>query len=219
VVILNRKLTTALLGLVMALSLFGCGKESVLGKYSEKGIIPVVEKSLEQKYKESFSISSVNNGDDGVNFSRPYYFGSATCKGNGVSFELRVETDGSGLLDNYEGYLYKSEVEEEIKEIFSSSKGIVQKKLEVEYLLSENTYGSLEQYKKSGNAAVQADVTVKANDAQEAAEVAFGLLDRLQSTGYGYGLDFEWNGDHVILYREGQYEKVTKEQIRRKFGV
>ena len=70
-------------------------------KYSEQDIVPVIESSLKQKYNESFSVISLKKGDDGVNFSQPYYFGSVTSMDNGVSCEIRVEPDGSGLSDNY----------------------------------------------------------------------------------------------------------------------
>ena len=218
---MDRRLITILLGAVMVFSLFGCGNKAVLGKgkFSEQDIVPVMESRLNQKYGEDFKVSSVEKGDDGVDFSKSYYLADAVCSSNGVAFKLRIETDGSGISDNYEGYLYKSEIEKEIADLFSEARGLQSSGLTVEFLFSDSASKTIDKYKKTGNAVVQTSIKVDAGTAADAADAAFDLINALQDDGYGYSLDFEWNGEHVILYRDGLYEKVTKELIRRKFGV
>ncbi len=207
-----------LIGGIMMFSLFGCGKESAIAKktYTDQTIIPVIEEELNHKYGETFKVKAVNKSDDGINFSQLYFTADATCESTRTDFQLRIENDGTKLNDNYEGYLFRSSIEKDIDEIFISNKDIHQTRAEVEYLFSDSVSGSLEQYQLSGNAILQAGISVDAKTSEEAADVIFGFIDELQNRGYSYSLDIEWNGKTVILYKEGKYEKTTHEQIRRK---
>ena len=215
---MGKRVTYLLIGGLIVISLLGCGKGIGLNnkKYTDQSIIPVIEENLKRKYNEEFKVESVNIGDDGTNFSHKYFLADVKCQRTGTSFQLRIEAEGTGLEDNYEGNLYRPEIEENIKEIASSDNLIRFTQMEVEYMFSDGAAGTLEQYKKSGNAILQADASVEAENDEKAVGIIYGFINALQENGYGYSLDVEWNGKHVILYKKGEYDKITQEQIRRK---
>ena len=215
----NKGIIIFVICVMVNTSLVGCVKKMNIYRknYSENDITTVMEKRLKQKYDDSFKILSVSKGDDGVNFAAPYYKATAECERNQVSFVLRTEVDGSNLRDNYEGNLYKSEIENDINEIISKNPLLRFDECELAFLLTEVYTGSLEQYRKSGNTILQTDIYLKADTVDEATSETYDLIEAFQNKGYGYSLDIEWNNKHVVLYKVGSYNKVTEEELRRKF--
>lgn len=209
-----RKLALILIG-ISIITTTGCSKTVM----STKDAAIVMEQSLLYKYGKEFSVTELKKGDDGVNFSHPYYQATAVCEKDGTIFRLRIETDGTDLKDDYEGNFYKEKIEDDIKNIELSHPDIIISNEEIISLLSKRYCGTLTQYQKSGATMLMADMTVTAENTDDAINKVFSFIDDIQDKGYGYSLDIRYNNINVILYQEMDYEKLTKDQLANKFIV
>ena len=208
-----RKLVLIIIG-ISIIAFTGCRTVNM----SDKDAAGTMEQKLLHKYGKEFTVTELKQGDDGVNFSHPYYQATAVCEDDGTTFRLHIETDSTGLKDDYEGNLYKEEIEDDIKDIELSHPDIIISNEEVVPLLSEKYCGAINQYKKSGATILMADMTVTAKNTDDAINRIFEFIDDIQNKGYGYSLDISYNNTEVILYREMDYERVTKDQLAEKFS-
>ena len=205
-----KTMNVFLLIIMMFFTLLGCSKEG----FSEGEISEKVKTSLQEKYDVEFVVLSVAEEDTGTNFAKPYYV--ARCKdAKGIGpFGVSIEADGTALRDNYEGYLYKYEIDAELQEIPSSIDSIsCMSNYHAGYTLAEEKSGSFRDYVKSGHVMLIGDFSVDTASVRKAADAAFSLIDSLQKKGYGFSMHMYWGSGSVIFVRFGNDALMTIQDV------
>lgn len=187
--------------------------------YSEKEISGIIEKTLREKYSREFTVQSLNKKDEGINFSQTFY--SADCiDASGIGpFTARIENDGTDLKDNYEGYFYQQDINEDIQRILSEAESLSCQDYEVTFKQTERKSGSYEEYVKSGNINLIADLSLDTENEKMASEEVYGFLNSLQEAGYGANVEIIWRGKPVIFIRNGNSTRITRQDVERKFNL
>ncbi len=198
-----------------AFMFLGCGKR----KYSEEEITEIIEAGLQEKYEKGFIIQSVSERDRGTNFADHFYSAKCTDETGVGPFSVSIETDGTSMKDNYEGYLYKKEIDEELLGLLLQEGQIFFSEFQSAFERTETKSGSFRQYVESGNARIIVDISINAQEKKAASKAIFNLLDVLQEKNYGFTLSFTWNGKPINFTRDGDAEKITKQDVDKKIDT
>ncbi len=205
-----------LAGMGLVITTAACGSEALDKKDAEAEIKTAVISSLEDKYNESFEVIDIAQGSKNGVIYQVYYWGTAKDD-NGHEFRYRIEDGGTHLKDDYEGVLYKDEIETELKTAAQTTPMRLDS-CKVNYGLTEEYYGDLRSYRISGMPYLDAKYTIEAEDAKAAAEQAYNLTNFMDNAGFGYTLEFKWNGKSVYLYHGINGEKITKTYLTEEFS-
>ena len=132
-------------------------------------------------------------------------------------FPVQANSIGTHIKDNYEGHLYRKDIEEDIQNILSQMKGVSCVDSKIYFIETEEKFGSFEEYVKSGNAELDAKISLSVNDEYIASERVFALIDTLQQKGYHYDLQIAWkNGYGYIAKRGINPDDDTRQDIKEK---
>ena len=201
--------------IAILLMIVGCGTKT----YSEEKIAEIVKDSLQEKYDKEFDVLSVTKKNAGQILPRHYYVAQCTDKEGIGPFHVGIETDGSIVRDNYEGYLYKKSIDEELLEILTQAESITFLNYESTFLWSRDKSGSFHKYVESGSVTLVAEISVDALEMQEATGVVFELLDDLQQKGYGTRLKFYWKDMTLFFIRDGADPEFTRQYVDERFNA
>ncbi len=214
----KSKVFQASLIILMLLFSNGCGGNMALIRESprQEDIVTTVEAALEERHGDSFSVTKIEERTEGGPFSNTYYFG--TCRGsdNTEPFDFRIEKDGTRLLDNYEGTLYREKALEELKEILKEDAPEFSD-FSVDFAFSDKHYGSFEDYKKAGMITLGGSYTIDAPDAEAAVDQAYLLLEDLRAAGYGNSITLKWGDRQVSLFEGSNGDRISKEELVSRF--
>ena len=202
-----------LLFIMMPFVLSGCGAK----EYSEEEVSEVVKASLQEKYDTEFVVLSVSEKNAAINFADFYYVAHCTDTEGRGPFLVGIEKDGSHIRDNYEGYLYKQNIDGELLEILNKTDSVTFWNYGCTYSWSSDTSGSFRKYVKSGNVTLDAELSVNSSKMSEAAEVVFVLLDALRQKEYGASLKFYWKDMSLIFNQDGTGTKITRQYVDERF--
>ena len=201
---------------ISALLMTGCeaAKKVTL---SEESILDLAVKTMEERYDKRFVISSISVEDRGQNFTDPYYLMHASADG-GNEFLITADTDGSNIRDDYGKVLYELDLRTDIEHILDDCE-IKYKNMRLDYLLSDRSYDSAEEYAAAGNVRVYADIYASADPRESKdAQQIFELITRMRNRGYGFQLRLH-RGNGVYLLRQwGNDPEVSLDSIKVMLG-
>lgn len=203
---------------VILSQLMGCGfivqKDE---QYSSEEIISIIEKKLNEKYDRVFFVQEIAEGNKGQNFWIPYYYAKVVTDGDHRTFDVTIDSDGSGMTDNYESLLYGDEVEEELEMILERYSRIIFSESRVVYRESDAVSKSAEEYRKKGAAEFQASGTVNADSMDEAVLPVENLVSDLQKEGFNVSLDITYkNQTAVLIYNYD--DVIDADAVRKQFS-
>lgn len=212
--------TTLLIMVMIVLSLFmGCGLSSEKNEqYSAREIVPIIEKKLNEKYARVFLVQDIAEGNKGQNFWIPYYYAKVVTDGDDRTFDATIDSDGSGITDNYESHLYGDEVEEELEMILERYSRIIFSESKVVYRESNVVSKNAEEYRKKGVAEYQACGKVSAESLDEAVRSVEELVNALQMEGFNISLAITYKNQTAILvydYNDVMKDDTVREQFSR----
>ena len=212
--------TTLLIMVMIVLSLFmGCGLSSEKNEqYSAREIVPIIEKKLNEKYDRVFLVQDIAEGNKGQNFWIPYYYAKVVTDGDDRTFDATIDSDGSGITDNYESHLYGDEVEEELEMILERYSRIIFSESKVVYRESNVVSKNAEEYRKKGVAEYQACGKVSAESLDEAVRSVEELVNALQMEGFNISLAITYKNQTAILvydYNDVMKDDTVREQFSR----
>ena len=197
------------------LMILGCGKK----EYSEKKIAEIVKSSLQKKYGTEFTVCSVEEGERSMWLDKPYYVAECMDAAKVGPFWVTIAKDGTGMKDNYEGYLYQDEIETEVKEILSDTKTVSCKNYYMGYTGTEEKSGSFRKYVESGSVTLIGDFSAGAVSARDAADLSFAFIDSFQKKGYGISINIYWKDSPIIFSRAGNDPLITKSDVDKRFKI
>ncbi len=211
---------TLLIMVMIILSLFmGCGLSSEKNEqYSAREIVPIIEKKLNEKYGRVFLVQDIAEGNKGQNFWIPYYYAKVVTDGDDRTFDATIDSDGSGITDNYESLLYGDEVEEELEMILERYSRIIFSESKVVYRESNVVSKNAEEYRKKGVAEYQAYGKVSADSMDEAVRTVEKLVNALQIEGFNISLALTYRNQTAVLvydYNDVMKDDTVREQFSR----
>ena len=212
---MKRLIKSLFLMIATLFMIVGCGKKT----YSEEKIAEIVKDSLQEKYTKEFDVLSVTEEDGGVNFGRPYYVVQCTdAKGTGP-FEVGIKPDGSIMGDNYEGYLYKKNIDNELFEVLTQADTVTYSNYRTRFAWDQRLYGSYREYVESGNIRLVVDISVDTLELAEATGVVYELLDVLQQKGYGVRVKVYWRDITLNIVRGVTDPEITRQYVDERFNA
>ena len=199
----------------LMLLLVGCGY-----RLNEEKISELVKDALREKYNKQFVIQMMYYKPMDGTFDGRYYVFECTDIDGAESFSVQANGVGTHIKDNYEGNLYGKDIEADIQNILSQMKGISCVDSEIYFIETEEKFGSFEEYVKSGNAELDAKISLSVNDEYIASERVFALIDALQQKGYHYDLQVAWKDGFVYFAKRGiKPDNNTKQDIDKGFKI
>ena len=212
---IKRFIKSLFLMIVILLMIVGCETKT----YSEEKIAEIVKDSMQEKYDKEFDVLSLEEKDGGMKFANPYYVAQCTDTEGTGPFEVGIKPDGSIIGDNYEGYLYKKNIDNELFELLTQADEITFSNYRTRFAWDQRRFGSCQKYCESGNVRLIADLSVDALELTEATGVVYELLDVLQQKGYGVRVGVYWNGISFNVVRDQEDPVITRKYIDERFDA
>lgn len=212
---MKRSVALLLITIVAVFMFLGCGKR----KYNEEEIAEAIKAGLREKYDKEFIIQSVNEYDRGTNFADRYYSAKCTDELGIGPFYASIERDGTCLKDNYEGYLYKQEIDAALRRLLSQVDLIAYSEYESAYDWTASKSESYQQYVEGGNVTLIAKISVIADDKEEAEKAVYKLIDLLQNNRYGFSLAVEWGDNTITFVWDVKDEELTMNDVKRRLEM
>ena len=194
----------------------GC-TQTAQTSYSTGKISRIIQNNLQEKYNEKFTVQSIKEVDEGINFSNMAYYANCISESSVTPFSVRIEKDGTNMTDNYEGYFYKDIIDEDIKNILSRIDYMEFYYDDSVFNLTDIKYGSAADYIKSGNVDYVSEIDIHATTKESVLSNVSLLIDSLQEKHYGFNFAFHWNDKTVYFIRGGNEPEFTRQDIERKF--
>ena len=196
--------------------------------YSEAKIEKIVEKSLEKKYHEDFSVLSISTESDGGGTGLPpTYFYELQCTDSNETgpFTVVIYRNGKKMRDNYEGYLYADDIDNEFNQIISPYSKVLHNDFPHEgetplypvYMVSEEKYDSFEAYVRNRNVKVCGNIFPNAETKDNAVDAVFGFISDLQENGYRFDFCVNWKNERIFFWDVSWEEKITRQDVEESF--
>lgn len=213
---MNQKMQLLVCILCGITVLAGCGQPSK--GLSKEEANRYMQQELQNKYGETVRILSLEEKDDGQNFSHKYYWAEAEIS-EGDLFHIKMEKNGTEIEDDFESLLYDDEIQNRVKQIIDSVSGLSVNEYEIRYELSDAVADDVEEYLKNGNAILQMTVAIQEDTKRKSAESAYALVDSLSENYFGYSVRFLYENQSFGLVYDVGDEPFTKEQILNKMDI
>ena len=208
----------------MAVAVMGiafCACPVLTGQCKADPVGEAIEAALERKYGEAFTVLSVEEKHNTAESEgeTTFYFAKVACKDDG-SKQFRAvvdEKDGTGLVDNYESFLYEQEIAWKIEEAQGKA-GVVIEGGEIRCGLRGKKAEDMEEYMQKAGVKCKLHVTAEAEDADALAGKIWAFVETLQKEHIRYDIAVEATGKEFAVSNINAGKGYTEADIRRIVG-